>query len=263
MNDIYNVYVNAPINLLFMPKKLRTNCKYFYDYKVSENDFSSHGLILREVEPNKKILDVGCTNGILGEYLIKNKNCEVFGIDLEETALKIAKDKGYKNTKKLDLDDSKELLDLEEWGKFDYIICADVLEHTKNINKVFLFLFDMLNQNGKMLVSIPNIGHIDIIYHLLKGEFNYAPMGILDNTHLRFFTKKSFFNWVQILLDDNNKEYEIKFIGNTKYFKLEEYNKNDMKYKEIIEKNLIKLAKKFGYYEDLYVLQNIFSIIKK
>ena len=107
------------------------------------------------------------------------------------------------------------------------------------------------------MVSIPNIAHIDIILNLLEGNFNYSEFGILDNTHLRFFTKKSFVEWIKNANDlykYRDFKFDIKHIGTTHY--LSEYQKNFINlypnlYKKILNSN-----------PDLEILQNIFILIK-
>ncbi len=78
---------------------------------------------------------------------------------------------------------------------------------------------DKLKFNGHVLVSIPNISHIDIILNLLEGRFNYSEYGILDNTHLRFFTKRSFGEWIFSINESFSEldfQFDLQHIGNTR-----------------------------------------------
>ena len=77
-----------------------------------------------------------------------------------------------------------------ERGSFDYVIFADVLEHLINPEAVLKKIRDYLKPSGYVLASIPNIMHYSVILELLKGNFTYQDSGILDKTHMRFFTLK-------------------------------------------------------------------------
>ncbi len=74
---------------------------------------------------------------------------------------------------------------------FDHIIFSDVLEHLYDPWEALKKATQLLKPQGTMLTSIPNIAHSSIVINLLKGNFDYQNLGLLDNTHIRFFTKKS------------------------------------------------------------------------
>ncbi len=78
-----------------------------------------------------------------------------------------------------------------EKQSFDYIIFADVLEHLRDPEKMLKRLAPYLKENGKYLCSVPNILNKHVISNLLMGELEYQDAGILDRTHLRFFTLDS------------------------------------------------------------------------
>lgn len=81
----------------------------------------------------------------------------------------------------------------EELGdeRFDVIVAADVLEHLKDPLGVLRTLRSFLNPGGHFVISIPNIAHGSVRLALLSGEFNYRDLGLLDATHLRFFTRET------------------------------------------------------------------------
>ena len=83
-----------------------------------------------------------------------------------------------------------------EHGTFDYIIFSDVLEHLENPAEIVRIAKKGLNSGGAIIVSVPNIAHWFVRTDLLFGNFNYQDCGIMDATHLRWFTRdtiKSFF----------------------------------------------------------------------
>jgi 2-polyprenyl-3-methyl-5-hydroxy-6-metoxy-1,4-benzoquinol methylase len=77
-------------------------------------------------------------------------------------------------------------------GSFDFVICGDVIEHLRQPEPVVGRLLALLKPEGKFIVSVPNVRHWTVLAPLLfAGEWRYQPAGILDSTHLRFFTRKS------------------------------------------------------------------------
>ena len=97
-------------------------------YNFSAEPTGVHMLMAKEVAPGSKVLDIGCASGYLGEFLIREKQCEVCGVEPEINGYKAALDKGYKLIINQSIESSlrDQLLSFE---KFDYILLADVLEH--------------------------------------------------------------------------------------------------------------------------------------
>lgn len=81
---------------------------------------------------------------------------------------------------------------LPDIGSFDLILALDILEHLKQPETVLRDLVSRLSRAGRIIVSLPNVSHVSVIADLaLKRQFEYGDAGILDRTHLRFFTEKS------------------------------------------------------------------------
>jgi len=140
-------------------------------------------------KPNS-ILDIGCGAGQFGRTLREmNKVSELVGIELCEPAAEQAKtfyDKMYCH--------NVESLDLPYSDYFDYVICGDILEHLNDPWDMVSRIAKMLKKDGALICSIPNIRYWQIITDLtLHGRWDYTDSGILDSTHLRFFTKSTFF----------------------------------------------------------------------
>ena len=224
---------------------------------------SSHSIILNLIADNSVLLDVGCSYGYLGKWLKINKNCVVYGIDNNADALNYARQNGYyEDLFLIDLDNpnDKELERFNQFGEiFDYILLADVLEHLKYPENPLLLLSKKLKFYSSFIVSVPNIANIDIIFNLIEGRFNYGELGVLDNTHLIFFTKKSFAEWIKSIneyLKNINKEcrFDINFIGSTIY---QSENVKEIISKKPIVYNLLKLSN-----PDIDAFQNIFALTK-
>jgi 2-polyprenyl-3-methyl-5-hydroxy-6-metoxy-1,4-benzoquinol methylase len=145
-------------------------------------------------EGRNKVLDIGCGAGRFGEYLKNNnKAALVYGVELIEEAAKEA-------SARLDnvICENLDSVDFEDlyyrWGKekFDFITFNDVLEHTKDPWRILSSFRKFLNPEGSVIISIPNIRHWSVLYGLIiEGDWLYKDSGIMDKTHLRFFTKKS------------------------------------------------------------------------
>lgn len=148
--------------------------------------FEAHSLVLSNIENNKRVLDLGCATGYMGAYLKNYKDCEVWGVEMEKSLFKLAK-KNLDKTFNADLRDIKKLKIPKR--KFDYILLADVLEHILFYDDLLMTISKFLNKKGRIIISTPNIAHISVRYNLLFGRFSYQDKGILDKTHIHFFTK--------------------------------------------------------------------------
>lgn len=138
---------------------------------------------------NKRVLELGCGEGATLEWLKQIRCCEEsWGIELTDNAADAAK-------KKVDriivADIENDIVNLPK-DYFDLILCLDVLEHLQDPWRVMRMLVSWLRPAGTLLASIPNIRYGTVLFDLaLRGKFDYVDSGILDRTHLRFFTRES------------------------------------------------------------------------
>jgi len=140
------------------------------------------------VPEGSRVLDVGCATGKLLEALEKNKGCRTFGIESVNAMAREAA-KRCKNIVTSDIESPGDLP--FEKNSFDCIVFADVLEHLKRPDEVLKKMREYLKSEGSLLVSCPNVAFISVRLSLLFGNFNYTEYGLLDKSHLRFFTAKS------------------------------------------------------------------------
>lgn len=136
----------------------------------------------------RKILDIGCSEGRFGELLKNRQQAEVWGIEPHNASAKEAShrlDQVYVGT-------VEENLDSLPNNYFDAITCNDVLEHMQDPSPVLENLYTKLVPGGYVIASLPNMRYWETLYQLIfKKDWEYTSCGILDRTHLRFFTQKS------------------------------------------------------------------------
>lgn len=158
----------------------------YSENKFYDSDNHSWGLIYKYVKDSSKVLDVGCSSGTLGQVLIERKNCIVDGIepyhqDAVEASRKLRK--VYElNVESADLSALKQ--------KYDVLIFADVVEHLVEPINTLKRVRQLLKPGGVILYSIPNMAHISIRLSLLEGKFDHTETGIIDKTHLHFYTHR-------------------------------------------------------------------------
>lgn len=160
-------------------------------------------LDLNNINGGLNFLDVGCACGAT-LLKIKNmcKNANLYGIELNDSAAKIAAK--FANIVSKDIENT----DLEYPNNFfNYIILGDILEHLKDPWSLMYKLKSFLRDDGFVLCSVPNVMHISVINQLFNGSWTYTQAGILDKTHLRFFTLK------EILELFNNAGYKVRRIS--------------------------------------------------
>jgi 2-polyprenyl-3-methyl-5-hydroxy-6-metoxy-1,4-benzoquinol methylase len=140
-----------------------------------------------------EILDVGCSAGYLGEYL-RAQGHHVTGIDITPEAIE----------KAAEFLNEAYCMKVEDYfashpeRKFDVVIFGDVLEHVTNAEEVLRLTARALKPRGRVVASIPNVGHLAVRAMLLEGRWEYADLGLLDRDHVRFFTRET----IQKLFDD-------------------------------------------------------------
>lgn len=134
----------------------------------------------------KSILEFGCGEAPLGAALKARQKCRVVGIEIDRQAAAIAK----KRIDDVYCGDAREIVGILH-ETFDWIIGGDIVEH---LDDPWTFLGDLrriTKPGGRLLLSIPNIAHAALVSDLLAGRFDYVYMGLTCVGHLRFFTRHS------------------------------------------------------------------------
>ncbi len=162
--------------------------EYFVHYPLKESRFSSHYYFQKFIGANRQVLELGCGEGFFASRLAAAGN-EVTGVDVLE-APKCAS--SFAQYAQSDLNRGlTDVLPALRQKTFDCVLLMDVLEHLVQPERLLADCHAALNPQGRLLVSLPNVANVVIRLSLLFGRFEYSGRGILDRTHLRFFTRKS------------------------------------------------------------------------
>ena len=153
-------------------------------YTLKDFPYSSHQFILQNVKPGQRVLDIGCGDGSLA-HRIRQKGCHVTGIDLLS-----GEDLNYTLDHYItwNLEDPR---DLPLRREFDCVILGDIIEHLVDGIGLLMRVRKVLKENGRLIISTPNIA---LWYYRLMvgfGRFTYKDKGIMDQTHVHFYTLQS------------------------------------------------------------------------
>lgn len=162
--------------------------KYYKNKPVGYYDNVRHEMLKYLPNNAKKIIDVGCGNGAFASVVKEKNTAEVWGIELMEEEARVAETVLHK----VFIGPCEEFIqDLPE-SYFDVIYFNDVLEHLSDPYTVLELLKSKLAKDGVIISSIPNIRFYRTFSKVVFGkDWKYEEFGIMDKTHLRFFTNKS------------------------------------------------------------------------
>jgi 2-polyprenyl-3-methyl-5-hydroxy-6-metoxy-1,4-benzoquinol methylase len=156
-------------------------------YAWKEIPGSSHDVLrqkIRSLPAGLRLLDLGAAGGHLGRAV--RDRCAYLAAVEPDPGLPASCRDGYDDWRPTDA------LSAGTWDRpFDAVVCADVLEHLARPEDLLGRIRQWLRPGGTLLVSLPNVANLTVRLALLAGRFPYAERGILDRTHLRFYTRRS------------------------------------------------------------------------
>ncbi|HKM35339.1 MAG TPA: bifunctional glycosyltransferase/class I SAM-dependent methyltransferase [Lachnospiraceae bacterium] len=200
--DAYSQKIGVEVDRKRLKEKWEMN--YFND--------TPNNMLLSMIENDSteefSVLEVGCDCGV-NLLALKNKyhKAHLYGVEVNESAAHIASH--IAQVQLANIEDG--VLQFEN-VKFDYIIFGDVLEHLRDPKATVQYCRSLLKEDGKILASIPNIMHYSVMRSLLNGDFTYTDMGLLDKTHIHFFT----YNEIMRLFNETGYTIEkINFVTNS------------------------------------------------
>ncbi len=160
-----------------------------YDRQIGLDDDSSVARLLEWVRPDSRILEIGPATGMMTRLMAELHRASITAVEIDSAAAEQARPWCEKII--VGSIEDTNVHDQLRSERFDTIVCADVLEHLVDPWAVLSFLKSLLAQDGEVLISIPNVGHTGVLAELFAGMFRYRRDGLLDETHLRFFTRHS------------------------------------------------------------------------
>ena len=153
----------------------------------------THFKIAAMAGTGKNVLELGCATGYVSALMFKN-GCRITGIELDPEAAAAAQP----FCRQVITGDVNDPDVITAAGKdFDVVVAGDVLEHLPDPFSVLVSLHQVIKPEGIVLVSLPNVAYWRMRMDLLLGRFDYQDTGLLDRTHLRFFTVNSFIQMAQ------------------------------------------------------------------
>lgn len=138
----------------------------------------------------RDVLEVGCGRGVTGAYLQRQLGCRVTGVELHP---EVAADAATRLHAVLVGD--LQTLDIPD--RFDAVLGCEIVEHLPEAAAFLARAGELIRPGGRIVLSIPNVGHWSVVEDLLAGRWDYLPIGLLCYTHYRFFTRKTLDDWLR------------------------------------------------------------------
>lgn len=161
-----------------------------YEYQIDLEGDNALAYVIEFAGASKKILELGAGAGMQTQFLAKDKRNDVVAVEINPASVEKLK-KYTDRVYSLDLNAPGWTQALSAEGKFDAIVSADVLEHLYDPWAAIAEMIKLLNDEGKIIVSLPYIGNGAILGLLYDDDFDYREDGLLDKTHIRFFALKN------------------------------------------------------------------------
>lgn len=157
---------------------------------ASAHPDDAHSIQARLIPAGSRVLELGCASGYMSGYLEQSRACTVIGLDFDPLAVSIA---STRTTAAFvaDLETESALECARPYAPFDVLYAANVLEHIRSAEQVLLNAHALLSPQALVVIALPNIAHYSVRWRLLRGQFNYTDYGIMDRTHVHFYTVKT------------------------------------------------------------------------
>jgi len=135
------------------------------------------------------VLEIGCGRGLTGKFIQDRCGCRVTGIELNPVVAQAA-------AARLARVIVGDVLRVEIPGSYDAVVATELFEHLSDPERFLARMRSVLRPGGRIVLSVPNVGHYSVVEDLLAGRWDYLPIGLLCYTHLRFFTRSTLEDWI-------------------------------------------------------------------
>ena len=163
-------------------------CYEFIDYYGGERA-DVLPLLPEDLGPASSVLEIGCGRGATAALIKQRFGCRVVGLELNPEAAAAAESR-------LDQMIRGDVQDVEPGETFDAIVAFELFEHLTDGQAFLERAATWLRPGGRIVLSVPNVGHYSVVEDLIAGRWDYIPMGLLCATHVRFFTRRTLEDWL-------------------------------------------------------------------
>ena len=144
-------------------------------------------------EGTAEVLEVGCGRGATGGHLQDTLGCRVTGVELNPVVAEAAAQRLHRVV----VGDVEEAATVAELGRrFDVLLALELFEHLVEPERFLERARELVKPGGRIVLSVPNVGHHSVVADLLAGRWDYLPIGILCYTHYRFYTRRTLADWL-------------------------------------------------------------------
>ncbi len=147
----------------------------------------------------RDLLEIGCGRGLTGQLIRRQRGCRVTGVELNP-------DVAAEAARHLDRVIVGDIEELEIDQRFDAVVATELFEHLVYPEEFLAKMKTLVRPGGRIVLSVPNVGHYSLVEDLLAGRWDYLPIGLLCYTHFRFFTRATLEAWIERVGFDS---YEI------------------------------------------------------
>lgn len=160
------------------------------------------------VPENSKVLELGCATGFMSQYFRRRLHCQVIGVDINPDV---------KPDITGDLNSAATWFKIKKFKPFDVVFASAIIEHLPSPEATLQLIKSVSKPNGILIITTPNVAHWSLRLKLLRGHWDYEDYGLLDRTHLRFFT---YFSFQKLISSAGFKIIAVKIdpAGGFKYF---------------------------------------------
>jgi methionine biosynthesis protein MetW len=171
----------------------------------------THRKVISWITPGSRVLELGCASGYIGGILMREKGCQVTGVEFDPRAAAEARAQGL-TVIEGSLEDPEFRASIV--GGYDFVTASDVLEHLREPAPVLNHIKHWLAPKGQAIISVPNVATWEIRSQLFfRGDFEYKETGIMDRTHVHFFTWDTLHKLVQeqgwTILDNAVEKWDV------------------------------------------------------
>jgi SAM-dependent methyltransferase len=141
----------------------------------------------------REVLEIGCGRGATGRHLQQRLGCRVTGVELNPQVARAAAGVLHRVVAG-DVEDPAVLAGLD--GGYDAVVALELFEHLVEPEAFLERALELVRPGGRIVLSVPNVGHWSVVEDLLAGRWDYLPVGLLCYTHYRFFTRRTLEDWL-------------------------------------------------------------------